>query len=79
MCIRNLALAQASLERIVKEVDFDQLCGTLTGNEHVACIEGALLRVIELNDGDDSDRTCDVITGRYRTECISLLHRQEAY
>lgn len=79
VCIRNLALAQASLELIVRDEDLDRLCGSLNGDEHAACIEGALLRVIELNDGDDSDRTCDVIVGRYREACVALLHRQQAF
>ena len=74
LCIKSIAWAQASLHLINNDVAFSNLCGGFVGDKHAACIVGALLRVAELNDGDNSDHACDQVTGQYHDGCIKVLH-----
>lgn len=74
LCIRSVARAGATEKLMETSAGFNVLCGTRTGDEHSECIVGALLKIIYLNDGDDSDRMCDTVAKPYRDVCVKLLH-----
>lgn len=74
ICIRSVAMAAARAEMMQKPNGLDPLCGTFTGEKRVECFIGAYLKIIDSNNGDDSDRLCDIVDVSYRSGCLSTLH-----
>lgn len=74
LCIMNVARAAANEPMLGSWRGFEQLCGRFDGHEKSECIRGALMKIIYLNDGDDSDHACDRVSTLYRPSCIKVLH-----
>lgn len=72
-CIQSTAQAQAAAVIVESADNIRKLCKTLTGDGRIACIEGALLRVTELNNGDDSDQACANVEEPYHQYCLNYI------
>lgn len=74
LCIRATAQAQSSLVLVQSTDRIRQLCSSLMGDSRISCIEGALLRITELSNGDDSDEGCAQVQEPYHQYCLNLIH-----
>ncbi len=68
-CIFSIAEAAAQPAALREETGFDKLCGQLSATERDSCIDGALLKVIVINDGNDTPELCDSVAAPYRPRC----------
>ncbi len=78
LCIRNVSRAAATEKMMATVAGFDELCGSLDGDDYKECVSGAFLKIIYLNSGDDSDHACDPVALPYRKYCVELLHKYRA-
>ena len=78
LCISNTAEAAATPVLLAKDQGFEEMCGTLLGKKREACIEGAIMKIIDLNNGDDSEHICDVVAPDYRAACLGVRGRYQA-
>ena len=74
LCIRSVAQAASTRSLVQTKAEFQALCHAFADERRVACIQGSLLRTIELNNGDDSDHACDSLEEPYRGYCVEYLH-----
>ena len=74
ICIRDVARVGASEKKMETAAGFKELCGALRGDEYKECVSGAFLKIIYLNNGDDSDHACDSVALPFRKYCVDLLH-----
>lgn len=78
MCISNTAEAYATVPLLSTAEGFEAICGSLHGKKHDVCVQGALMKIIDLNNGDDTERVCDVVAPEYRTACLDVHGRYQA-
>ena len=72
-CIKYVAQAGATPKLLETKDGFDSLCGSLVGERRDACTVGALIKILDLNNGDDSEHACDRVTLTYHSECLKVL------
>ena len=74
ICMRTVGEATSSpLLRSTKE-GFQAMCGSLSGEKFKACVIGTMLKLVDVNNGDDSDRLCDAVAAEYRDACLQVIH-----
>lgn len=71
-CIAATATAASSPKLLSTDEGIAQICGTRVGIQYKACIGGAFLNIINLNDGDDSEHLCDAVAPAFRDDCLSV-------
>ncbi len=74
LCIRSVAQAVSTRTLIESTEEFEKLCGSFVGEKRSACVDGAIRRNIELNNGDDSGHSCDRLDEPFRTYCVDYTH-----
>jgi hypothetical protein len=72
-CIVHVAQAAANMKLLETKEGFDSICGSVPLQYRDACFEGAIVKVIDLNNGDDSEHACDRIALMYYGTCIDVL------
>jgi hypothetical protein len=72
LCIANTAEAAATEGLLGTREGMESICGGLTGEKRDACVDGALTKIIDLNDGDDSEHVCDLVAAEYRPRCLAV-------
>jgi hypothetical protein len=77
-CIREVAEASSTEQLLKTQEGIESLCGSRTGDERRMCVIGAFLKIIDLNNGDDSDHACDRVLVGYRSICLQILHEYHA-
>lgn len=78
LCILTVAQAGANKKLMESDAGFEKLCGTLSGDERNTCITGAVLKIIDINNGDDTERLCDPVAPAYRNACLEELRSYTA-
>lgn len=78
LCISNVAEAAATPLLLSTREGIEHICGTLSGEKKATCIDGALNKIIDLNNGDDSEHVCDVVAPEFRQRCLDVRTRYEA-
>ena len=73
LCIRSVAMAATRDETVETRVGFEDLCGRLADDKRAECVVGALLKIIDSNNGHDSDTICDPVDPAYRDICLNVL------
>ena len=69
-CIGATAMAASSPTLVATDEGINSLCGSLQGEKRDMCINGALTKIIDLNDGDDSEHICDAVAPAYHERCL---------
>lgn len=75
LCIRSVAMAAARDETVETRDGIEDLCGRLAGDKRAECVIGALLKIIDSNNGHDSDSLCHPVDPMYRDICLSMLQK----
>ncbi|MBP9757721.1 MAG: hypothetical protein KBD06_03920 [Candidatus Pacebacteria bacterium] len=78
LCIKNTAEATSTPLLLSSNEGIEKICGTLRGEKRSACIGGALTKIIDVNDGDDSERVCDEVASSYRDRCLAVREQFHA-
>ena len=74
ICIRDVARVGANVKMLETSAGFNALCGAPAGDEYKQCVLGAFLKIIYLNNGDDSDAACADVAKPFREACVQVLH-----
>jgi hypothetical protein len=74
LCIVTTAQAASNKDLVRSRAGVESICGSLSGEKRKTCVYGALLKIIDLNNGDDSDALCDSVDPIYRNACLEILH-----
>jgi hypothetical protein len=81
MCIKNIAEAASSPKVVASEAGMETLCGSLAGEKREACMDGAIVKVISVSDGDDSEHVCDPVASTEHERCLRVReeYRDDLY
>ncbi len=69
-CIGATAMAASSASLLATEEGIDSLCGSLEGEKKVMCVDGALTKIINISNGDDTEHICDGVVPSYHERCL---------
>lgn len=74
LCIRKVGEAASSAQLRSTNDGFQTMCGSLSGEKNKQCLVGAMLKLVDVNSGDDSDHLCDAVATEYRDACLRVIH-----